>query len=518
MTDRPQELLDRAIRLQQSGQAREALDLYNRALPGQQDNPAVHFNIGLALQMLGRPEEALASYGKALAISPGLADAHYNRGTVLRELKRLDEALASYDQALAIRPDYAEVYSNRGNVLRELGRLDEALASYDQASAIKPDYAGAHYNRGIALRELKRPEEALASHDRALAIKPNLAAAWCNRGTVLQDLQRLDEAMGSYDRALAIQPDFADAEFSKAGLLLLTGRYPEGWPLYEARLRQDGAAYCAFPKPVWHGEDIRGKKLLVTAEQGFGDTIQFCRYLPLVHAMGAELIVEVPRSLAALVSTLKCPVTIVAQGATLPEFDTYCAMLSLPHIFKTRIETIPAEAPYLFSDAQKVGEWRGKLGGKERLRVGLAWSGSARHKRDLIRSIPLETLLPLTGQAEVEFHSLQKEYRQADGEILNRHPEIRQHQDTLGDFSDSAALVECMDLVISVDTSMAHLAGAMGKPVWVLLPFSPDFRWLLERKDSPWYPTARLYRQPGFDDWESVVAMARQDLVRLAGS
>ena len=579
-------LLDRAFQLHQSGHIREALDLYNRVLPWQQNNAALldlvgtanlaigqfeqgiallerslginpnnsaaHNNIGLALQTLRRLDKALESYGnacaikpdfaeahynagnvlrelgqldqalarydRALAIKPGFVEAHYNRGTVLRELGRLDEALASYDKALAIKPSYPEVCSNRGNVLRELGRLDEALASYDKALAIKPDYTGAYYNRGISLRELGRLDEALASYDKALILNPGFADAHGNRGIALQDLGRLDEALASYDRALTIKPDNANAQFSKSGLLILLGNYLEGWPLYEWRLKRDETrgAYYTFPKPAWRGiADIRGKKLLIYAEQGFGDVIQFCRYLPQLHALGAELIVEVPKPLVALISTLKCPMSVVAKGAPLPEFDAYCPMMSLPHIFKTMVETIPAEIPYLFSDAEKVRRWRERLGNKDGLKIGLAWSGSTNHKRDQVRSIALEKLLPIAGLASVEWHALQKEYRQRDLEILKQHPEIQQHQDGLGDFSDTAALIACMDLVISVDTSVAHLAGAMGKPVWLLLTFSPDFRWMLDRKDSPWYPTAELYRQPSFDDWQSVIVMVQQDVVKL---
>ena len=547
-----QNLLDRAFQLHQSGRVPEALDLYNKVLPWQQNNaqlldligtanlyigqmeqgigliqrslainpnnPTAHNNIGLALQALKRLDKALESYGNALAIKPDFAEAYYNGGNVLRELKRLDQALASYDKALAIKPDFVEAHYNRGTVLRGLKRLDEALASYDTALAINPNYANAHHNRGIALRELKRPDEALASYDKALAIKPDFADVYCNRGVALTDLRRLDEALADYDKALAIKPNFADAHFSKSALLILVGRYLEGWSLYEWRLKQDEtkAAYYTFSKPAWRGhEDVQGKKLLIYAEQGFGDVIQFCRYLPQLHELGADLIVEVPKRLVTLISTLKCPMSVFAKGAQLPTFDTYCPMMSLPHIFKTTVETIPAETPYLFSDAEKVQRWQEKLGSKDRLRIGLVWSGSKSHKDDFIRSIALERLLPITNLPSMELHSLQKEYQQADFEILKQYPEIRQHQDEFGDFSDTAALIECMDLVVSVDTSVAHAAGAMGKPVWILLPFSPDYRWMLDRRDTPWYPTAKLYRQPHFDDWQSVITMVQQDLVKL---
>jgi tetratricopeptide (TPR) repeat protein len=572
--------------LHQSGHIREARDLYDKMLPGQQNNaqllyllgladlqsgqleqgvalmrrslaldpanPAAHMNIGLALQALLRWDEALASYDQALAIKPDYAEAHHNRGNVLQDFRRWDDALASYDRGLAIDPENATAHHNRGIVLRELGRLDQALAGFDTALTLKPDYAQAHHsrglvlqklkrldealasydkavaldpdnadtysNRGALLRDLKRLDEALASYDKALAIKPDFAGAYSNRGSALRELGRLDEALASLEKALAIAPEFADAYFNKSVLFLSMGRYCEGWSLYEWRLRQDEKKdfYYVFRKAAWRGEgDIAGRKLLIHAEQGFGDFIQFCRYLPRLHRLGAELIVEVPKRLMNFVSTLDCPMSLVEKGKPLPDFDAYCPMMSLPYAFKTTAETVPAKTPYLFGDAKKVRRWQDRLGRKVKPRIGLAWSGSKTNVDDLNRSIPLEDLLPLVELPSVEWHSLQKEYRQPDLEILRRHPEIRQHQDEFDDFSDTAALVECLDLVISVDTSVAHVAGAMGKPLWLLLSYAADWRWIRGRTDSPWYPTAKLYRQPKRDDWQSVIAAVGADLVRF---
>ena len=366
--------------------------------------------------------------------------------------------------------------------------------------------------RGAALHELKRLDEALVSYDKALAINPKYADAYNNRGSALKELKRTDEALASYDKALAINPEYADAYFNKSVLLLLMGQYLEGWELYEWRLKKDKDDYPAFPKLAWRGQqDIQRKRLLIHAEQGLGDVIQFCRYVDQIKLLGAEVILEVPESLVSFVSTLTCPMTVVAKGTPLPEFDAYCPIMSLPYVFKTTLETIPSVTPYLSSDARKVHKWKARLQDEHRLKVGLVWSGSEHHRDDMSRSIRLEDLLPLT-DLPAEWHSLQKDVRKHDAEKLRQHPEIHQHQSELNDFSDTAALVHCLDLVISVDTSVAHVAGALGKPVWILLPFLPDFRWLLDRGDSPWYPSARLLRQPKIGDWRSVVEMLRRAL------
>ena len=539
---------DRGVTLQILNRLNEALTSYDQALALKPGLAEAHYNRGNVLKDLNRLDEALASYDRALAINPGLGGAYYSRCAVLRDLKRLEEALASYDQvlainpkfaeahnergvtlsnlkrldealasfdrALAIKPDFAKAHNNRGATLLDLRRLDEALASFDRALAISPDYASAHNGRGNVLAALERPDEALASYDRALAINPHHAEAYYNRGNTLAGLKRLDEALESYNQALAINPDFADVYWNKALLLLMMGEFLEGWELYEWRLKKDDIKgyYYSFPQPSWRGrEDIRGKRLFIHAEQGLGDVIQFCRYLPLVKALGAEIIFEVPKPLVPFISTLDCPMSVVAKGTTLPEFDAYCPLMSLPHVFKITAETVPAKTPYLFSDRIKVQQWQDKLGQREKPRVGLAWSGSITHKRDVNRSVPLQEL-PALIELPVEWHSLQKEYRRHDLELLELHPEIRQHQDDLRDFADTAALIECLDLVISVDTSVAHVAGAMGTPVWILLPFAPDFRWMLDREDSPWYPTATLFRQPRIGDWQSVVARLTQAL------
>jgi tetratricopeptide (TPR) repeat protein len=493
----------------QIGQLEQAIKQLNRSVVLDPKNAAAHKNLGVALHILKRSDAALASFDRAIALKPDDAEAYANRGQALRSLARLDDALASFDREIELSPGSAAAHNDRATVLSELGRFDEALASSDRAIALNPDYAEAYSNRGKALKDLGRLEEALASYERAIELNPHLAEVHSNRGNALRDLGRLDEAMTSYDRAIALMPDYAEAYWNKSLLLLLRGQYVEGWRLYEWRLKTGHATNAdrvASPR-WWRGqEDVRGKRLLILSEQGYGDHVQFCRFLPQLSPLGAELVFEVPPPLVSFVQTLNCEMTVVARGNPLPSFDICCRIMSLPMILGTKVETIPADVPYLFADRTKVEAWSRKLDvdGRERLRVGLAWSGSRTHKGDANRSIPLAALLPIA-ELPVELHSLQPECRQHDLETLRQHEEIRQHQDDLRDFSDTAALIGCLDLVISVDTSVAHVAGALGKPVWIVLPFIPDHRWMLDRADSPWYPTARLFRQIRIGDWQTVI-------------
>jgi tetratricopeptide (TPR) repeat protein len=499
----------------QQGRYAQAVDALRESLVLDPANPRAHNNLGAALQGVAQLAGAVASYDRAVALDPGYAEAWVNRGLALRGLGRVGEALASFERALGLEPGHAGWWNHRGRALRALGRPQEALESFERASALEPDAARFWNNRGNALQDLGRLEEALASYDRAVALSPDYAEAHGNRAQALRYLMRLDEALAGCDRALALDPRYAEAGWNKSLILLLLGRYREGWELHEQRLRTEEAKgrYPAFPgKLDWRGrEDLGGKRLLVHSEQGLGDAIQFCRYLPGLSRSVGELIVQVPRPLVPLVASLDCALTVVAKGSALPAFDAACPMMSLPLVFGTTLETIPARIPYLHADPAKVVQWQARLGERSRPRVGLAWSGATIHRKDRDRSVPLDRLDGLVALPGIEWHSLQKEVRPGDLDALNRSG-IRQHQQDLGDFSDTAALVACLDLVIGVDTSVVHLSGALGKPVWVLLPHAPDFRWLLERTDSPWYPTARLYRQPGFGDWGSVVGVVADDL------
>ncbi len=474
---------------------------FDRAASLHPDFPGAYYNRGLALEKLGRLEESLASFDRALALRPQYPEAHFNKGNILRKLGRFDDALIEYGLSITQRPDHVESYTNQGYVLQDLQRLDDALASYDRAIALQPDRPEAHNNRGTVLRKLKRLDEALAAHDRAIALHPGYAEAHNNRGTVLQELKRLDEALLAHDRAISLDPGYMEAYWNKALLKLLMGDYPEGWELYEKRAKPR-----RFTQPLWNGtESLRGKTILVHTEQGFGDVIQFSRYAPMLEKLGGLVLFEAPQALVSVLSTLAGNITFIEAGKPLPDFDFYLPMMSLPSVFQTTLETIPAEVPYLFPPPGQKDLWTEKLGKRTVPRIGLVWSGKQEHSNDHNRSIGLENLAPLL-KLPFEFHSLQKEYREKDKALLAGLPTLKDHHRDLRDFSDTAGLIHEMDMVLSVDTSVAHLAGAMGKPLWVLLPYLPDYRWLLERSDSPWYPTATLFRQSKDGDWQSVIS------------
>jgi tetratricopeptide (TPR) repeat protein len=501
-------LCNRGNTLHELKRFEEALASYDRALTARPDYADALCNRGNTLHELKRFEEALASCDRALAVRPDYAEALSNRGFTLHELKRFEEALTNYDRALTARPDYAEALSNRGNTLHELKRFEEALASYDRALIVRPDYAEALSNRGLTLHELKRFDEALASYDRALVVRPEFAEAFCNRGNTQQELKRFEEALASYDRALAVRPDYAEAHWNDALLRLLTGDFSRGWTKYEWRWKNESQALTKrnFSQPLWLGaEAIDGKAILLHNEQGFGDTIQFCRYVPLVAARGARVILEVERPLQELMTSLAGATQVISEGDPLPDFDFQCPLLSLPLAFGTRPETIPLVTPYLRAPVQALKNWPARLGSKSRPRIGLVWSGSPTHKKDQTRSISLHSLLPLL-DIEATFVSLQKDVRTDDMAVLKDQSNLLHFGDSLKNFSDTAALISNLDLVISVDTSVAHLAGALAKPVWILVTYVPDWRWLLDRNDSPWYPTARLFRQDNTRAWDNVTA------------
>ncbi len=527
----------------------EAEQVYSAILsrePGQFD--ALHL-LGLLRHQQGREVDALRLIGAALKVNPNSADALSNLGLVFDALKRHQDALEIFDQALALMGDHANALSNRGSTLAALGRTDEALNSWGRALAVDPDHAQALHSRGNALYGLKRHDAALADYERFLAIRPGNPDIFNNRGNVLSEFGRLEAAIASYDRALALDPKLPEILINKGHVLAdlhqfdaalstyeqaaeLEGRRPEagfcaslvrlrlgqfsaGWRAYEWRWHQASWAERArdFAAPLWLGrESLAGKTVLLHSEQGFGDTLQFVRYVPLVERLGATVVLEVQAPLKALFSGQRGAPRILARGESLPEFDLHCPLMSLPLALGTELESIPADIPYLDVPADRILKWRDRLGEKRRLRVGIAWAGSAVHENNATRSLPLERFATLLSAAGVEFVSLQKDLNAADAAALRGLTGIRAPGEELADFADTAAVISQLDLVVSVDTSVVHLAGALGRPVWVLLPFTPDFRWLLDREDSPWYPTARLFRQPRHSDWHSVLARVRDQL------
>ena len=492
-----------AIAVHQAGRLADAEPLYRAVLeatPRQFD--ALHL-LGVLHHQQGRSAEAAELIGTALRERPDDVVALTNRSAALNALRRFEEALAHCDRALATKPDHTEALNNRALALKELGRAHEALASCEHALRLRPDYADAHNNRGLALQALKRTDAALESYETALRFNPSHLDALNNRGIALFDGKRLNEALACFDRALSCKPGYAHAHWNRAQVLLLAGDFSRGWPEHEWRLASNPALQRRVDKRLWLGDtSIAGKTVLLHAEQGLGDTIQFCRYAPMVAALGARVVLEVQRPLVELMRTLAGPIEVVARGDALPDFGLHCPLLSLPLAFNTEQATIPAETPYLRAPVN-VTDWNGRIGTK-RPRIGLVWSGNPGHKRDSARSIPFYALLQLL-EIDATFVSLQKDVRAADAAVLTQAGKVIDVADALTTFCDTAALVSALDLVISVDTSVVHLCGALGKPLWLLLPEVPDWRWLIDRDDSPWYPTARLFRQDRTRVWGPVV-------------
>jgi tetratricopeptide (TPR) repeat protein len=486
----------------------EALASYDRAVAIVPDFADAHANRGNVLHALKRFAEAMASHDQALALGPDLAEAHTNRGSTLHELKWFDEALASHDRALALRPGYAEARYNRGNALHALKRFEEALADYEHVLALRPDYVEALANRGVALHDLRRYEEALASYDRALAVRPDYAVAFVDRGATMREQRRFEEALACYDRALALRPDYVEAHYNEGMVRMLTGDFHRGWQKIEwgwiaARQRN---ATRSFAQPQLFGSDeLMGKTVLLHAEQGFGDMIQFCRYVPLAAERGARVIFEVYEPLRELMDTLPGVAQFVTTGEPLPDFDMHCPLLSLPLALGAGSATIVSQTPYLRPSPQAVMDWNERLGPRHRPRIGLAWSGRPSHDNDHNRSMRLGSFLPPLAGFDATYVSLLQDVRADDAPVLQG-SDVLHFGKELKTYADTAALIANLDLVISVDTSVAHLAGALAKPLWILLPFTPDWRWLLDRDDSPWYPTAHLFRQDETRRWDTVMA------------
>ncbi|HEY4774199.1 MAG TPA: tetratricopeptide repeat protein [Xanthobacteraceae bacterium] len=549
--DHPEALYGCGNTLYALGRFKEAVASYDRVLAMRPNTARALNNRGNALRRLKRYDEALASYEQAVRVRPNYSEALNNRGICLYEIKRYEDALASYEQALAIQSDRPEMLNNRGICLHRLRRLAEAIESYDAALAIRPDYCEALKNRGVALDELKRFEEALADYDKALAIRPDLPDTLNNRGLTLQrvnravealacyeralalrpddpvilnnranslvQLGRFEEARASFDAALAIDPDYAQAHVNSAYARLLLGDFARGWEEHEWRWQLDRHRPQAadFFQRFWRGnEDIAGKTILLHSEQGFGDSIQFSRYAILLAERGARVVVTVPLALARLFARLAGVHEVVAGGPATPPFDFHCSLMSLPLAFATRLDTVPAMPRYLSAPADMIEAWRARLRSGGRLRVGIAWSGNPDNWNDHNRSMPLDALLPLT-DLPIEVVSLQKDVPDRDRATLDRRADIADFGPRLTDFLETAALASLVDVVVTVDSAVAHLAGALGRPTWILLAFLADWRWLLDREDSPWYPSARLFRQRRPDDWDEVVARVKRELARL---
>jgi len=497
------------------GEAQRLLAAAVRINPGV---PAAFANLGQVLHALKRDQEALECFDKALALEPQDVAVLNHRGNTLLGLGRPQEALAAFQQVLARAPHHIEAALNSGVAQAKLGHPDEAIAAFDRALALAPANPAAHYNRGVALFNLGRHADAIAAHDRALARVPDHAGAWLNRGQALAALNRLDEALASYAKANELRKDHPDTLFNEALALLTSGDYRRGFARYEARWRRSGMpAPRSRGRPLWLGEYPPSRKtMLIHAEQGLGDSIQFARYVPLLARQGAKVVLEVQPELVTIMARLEGAAAVIARGAAPPPFDLHCPLGSLPLAFHTELASIPAQVPYLAADDPHLAKWSERMGKLARPRIAIAWSGHAAHVNDRNRSIAFAALQPLFGaHSTASFVGIQREVRGSDAGALAAARRVTPVGDALEDFADTAAVIALADLVITVDTAVAHLAGAMAKPVWVLLPFQPDWRWSLGGETTPWYPTARLFRQPAIGDWASVVARVGIELARF---
>jgi len=496
-----------------------AEQLCRELLQAQPDSVELLTLSGALARQRGDLEPALQAFSRAAALNPALPELHNNLGVILEDLGRHEQAVQSYRDALAQRPDYCEASCNMGNALMRLGRCREALESYRGAIAIDPGYTDAHYNLGNALRAQGDWREAVQCYRRLLTLKLDHLSGWVNLGGSLHALNQFDEAIEAQRRALKLDAGSVDAHWNLALALLATGEYREGWREYQWRLRDPAAGFARTfaGRGMWDGSPLAGRTLLLRAEQGYGDAIQFFRYARLLARQGEKVVLECRPELLALFASQGGELRFFAAGEEPPPFDTFAYLLSLPHLLGTTLADLPAPTPYLRGDAALSAKWRERMPRGGTLKVGVVWAGSAGYKNDRYRSLPAERLAPLAALPGVELYSLQ--LGEAAGELaaLGGAGAVCDLSGSLRDFADTAAVIENLDLVLSVDTAVAHLAGAMGKRVLVMLPFSCDWRWLSGRSDSPWYPTMRLYRQQPGEGWGGVLAAIAGDLAPEPG-
>jgi tetratricopeptide (TPR) repeat protein len=482
------------------------------------DYAEAHNKWGNLFRIQGRLDDAILSYKRAIRADRKHAQARYNLGSALQVQENFPKALDAYEHALALDPAIPGAENNMGLVLKALGRVVEASAAFRRALALKPDYVLAMLNLGTTLQAENRPQEAISMLQAALRLNPRDVRAFSNMGNAYVALNRPAEGLAAYGKALAIDPALAEIRYNVALAHLVMGDFESGWEGYDFRLESEmHRKKYAFAKPRWHRDQpLEGRTILVYAEQGFGDTLQFVRYVPLLEALGAQVILRVQVALRALLTAQSKTVTVITAKDPLPDHDFQVPLLSLPREFKTRLDSIPSNVPYIMAPAPKVAAWRTVFSKAVGLKVGLAWSGNPSHQFDYNRSVPLEMFARITADVPVHFFALQKDYHGTDRTRLSGFPKINDISRTIVDFEDTAAIVTALDLVITVDTSVAHLAGALGTRTWLMLGFAPDWRWLLNRPDSPWYPSVRLFRQPAIGDWAAVVEELRTELSALA--
>lgn len=496
----------------ENGKYKQAEIIYLQIIEQVPDRAATYNNLGNAVLNQGKKEEAIAYYQQGLELQPNDAITYYHLGTAFHQLDRLEEAIACYQNSLAIEPNSAAVLNNLGNALQRQGKFAQAIAQYQQSLTLDLNDALTYNNLGSLFNAQGKLEEALACFQKGLYLEPNNIEAYTNLAAFYQEQRQYKKALQCCDRAIEIAPNYADSHWTRAIILLRLGDYKRGFIEYEWRWKRKENPPRILPKPIWDGSNIAGKTILLQAEQGMGDMIQFIRYLPELLKLGCEVIFECHPLLVRLMKNIDGVKKVVAIGDTLPEFDVYIPLLSLPLVLGTTIETIPAKIPYLTPlESVKV---KLETPASNSLKVGLVWAGNPRHLDDRKRSSSLKDFLPILNIPNIDFYSLQKEPKSAEIDefsplnIVNLSSKIK-------DFADTASVISQLDLVITVDTAVAHLTGALGKPVWVLLCYNADWRWMTEREDSPWYLTMRLFRQNRRGDWQEVMARVSEALQQL---
>jgi tetratricopeptide (TPR) repeat protein len=537
--------------LQACGKLDDAAAHYAKALDIQPGHAGAHINLGNILQACGKFDEAIAHYGKALQVDPGnaalynnlggailgarrdlkqagacferaiaihpqYAEAHHNLGNVFSALSRLDEAVTCYQRALSLMPDRPDFLNALGNALRDQGKLEPARECCERALAMAPDYAEAHYNLGNVFGDQGKLDDALACYERALALRPDYADAHTNLIITLRDQGRVNDALACCKRALAFHPDSADTQFCDAYLRLLSGDFAEGWRKYEWRWLTKEVKPHGLTLPLWDGKHLRGRTILLHSEQGLGDNIQCVRFARLVKEKDGTVLLSCPSSLARLFQDVAGIDAIFPDGRDLPRYDVHAPMMSLPGLLQTTVDTIPADVPYLQSDPAGVAVWRDRLASYQGFRVGVVWRSGPSHEGYLKRSVTAAHFTEFLKTPGLTVVSLQKDGTAGEIETLGAVTDsFFDAGPFLEDLSDTASAIANLDLVITVDTAACHLAGALAVPVWTLIPFAHDWRWLLHREDSPWYPTMRLFAQPKIADWQSVLERVRDELALL---
>ena len=519
MTDLPG-LLRQAMTLHSQGNMNAARALYRRILgisPNHFD--ATHL-LGVTHAQTGEHDKALELFSKALSIQPGHPEALFNRGTMYQEQYAHDDAIADFTCVIDKAPDHQGALNNRTVCLEAANRFNEALADSDRLVALDPENAVFWNNRGKLLGAMMDFEAALTCLDKAVGLKPDYVEALNNRAGILAEFHRFDEALADYDRALAIRPDFSDAKLGKGQLLLQKGNYSEGWSLFECRWQQAGRQQAAaeFDTPPWLGDtELAGKTILIHAEQGLGDTVQFCRYVPLLAENGARVIVRAQSPVIDLLSSLDGAARLLGPSDETPEWDLHCPMMSLPLAFGTLIDTVPEHGPYLSVEPDLVSHWANRLGPGSKPRVAIAWRGNPENSYDRRRRIQLSSMVPFLNDG-IEWLSLHHDLTDDETSLIEATPQLTRPLDENTDLTDAAAICAVADAVISIDTSLAHIAGATGRPTIVMLPFQPDFRWPVGRAETPWYANLTLLHQGADRDWAPVARDAVAATAKVVGS